>query len=143
MSQASHSSHKHIGHPSPHRLRVGLFPLVISLLGAPGAWIIQMLGSEVLAGNGCIHQGFAARHLMMCLYALSITCFFIGTFSCITAWVSWLKAKHELEGESKHVMNIGEGRTRFLVLLGVFSSLIFIIAILFTGSALVLVAPCV
>jgi hypothetical protein len=131
-----------IAHPAPDREQLGAWRLGICLFGAPGAWIAQMLGSEILTGNGCKNDHWFGAHLFSFLTALDLACFIAGVASCLTAWRVWQKTRHENEGEGHHLMNSGEGRTRFLALLGCFSSLIFITAILFTSSALLLVSSC-
>ncbi|HEY7986115.1 MAG TPA: hypothetical protein VIE17_04220, partial [Methylophilaceae bacterium] len=55
---------------------------------------------------------------------------------------SWLKTRHELEGSADHILEVGEGRSRFLAISGLLTSAGFIIAFLFFSSTLLIAPVC-
>jgi hypothetical protein len=50
--------------------------------------------------------------------------------------------RHEQPGDPERAVDAGEGRTRFLVILSALSSLLFLISIVFTFLAFIMVPPC-
>ena len=134
-------------HPSPHRHKVSWLRLVIGLFGAPTAWAAQIIFSQMLASYACYphHHPINAplwNWLEPALVIISLCCFLFGSFSAYTAWVGWQKSKHERGGKSSEAIQTGEGRTRFLTLIGAMVSLLFMITMFFTASAILLVHPC-
>jgi hypothetical protein len=110
----------------------------VSLLGAPAFWIVQMSLSEPLAANACYpHQLPLStprwEGLVGLLTIISLLCLIAGLASGVVACHSWLKVQDEKPGN---------GRNRFLAHLGLFSSFIFIIALLLTTCGNLLVLPC-
>jgi hypothetical protein len=67
-----------------------------------------------------------------------------GLFSGYVAWNLWRQASHppSVTGAGEQALNVDGGQTRFLARLGTMSSFVFIIAILFTACAVLLVPPC-
>lgn len=124
---------------------------LLALFGAPAAWVIQMSLSEPIAAYTCYpHQVPLSAPLWVNLPAIlatiSLTCLAGGLLSGYVAWHLWRQAEnHRLAGTGKggNVLEVdGGGQTRFLAMLGILSSFVFIIAILFTSCAVLLVSPC-
>lgn len=121
----------------------------LGIFGAPLAWIIQMSLSEPIAAYACYpHQVPLAAplwaELPLILAAISSACLAAGLFSGYIAWGSWQRIGYSLAGALKetHIIEVDEGQTRFLAMVGIMSSFLFIVAILFTGCAVLLVSPC-
>jgi hypothetical protein len=136
-----------VKHPAPERRKVGWLRQLIGLFGAPTAWALQMSLSEILSSHACYpHQAPLDSPILSWLHpalsAVSLACFAAAFFSGYTAWRSWRRSHLEAKGEKTHTIDIGEGRTRFLALLGAYSSGLFLIAIFFTAFAVLLVSPC-
>lgn len=132
-----------ITHPVPHRHRVGLLALGFGLAGAPLAWNIALLAGTALSGYQCfprylplalpLWSGTRALLLAMCVVALVI-----GIAAALVAWRSWRRTR-EVQPGSAHS---GEGRTCFMALCGLLCSGLFLVALLFTLAAIVLVPLC-
>jgi hypothetical protein len=58
------------------------------------------------------------------------------------AYRSWQATRHENDGHTGHVLETGRGRTRFLGLLGMMTSLGFVAAVLFDTVVLFTVPLC-
>ncbi|SFQ00173.1 hypothetical protein SAMN05216419_104412 [Nitrosomonas cryotolerans] len=120
------------------------FKTLLALFGAPSAWFIQVSLSEPLAAYACYpHQVPLSAplwvNLSAILIAISLICLAGGLISGHVAWNAW--GKFTQFDANKEVKN-DEGQTKFLAMLGVMSSFIFIVAILFTTCAVLLVSPC-
>ena len=136
-----------IQHPSPQRRRVGWLRHLIGFLGAPTVWAGQMILSDSFSSYACYpHQAPLTdpmwQWLPLALAATSLASLAIGIFCFFIAWTSWKRSRHETRGASKDVIEIGEGRTRFLSLFSIYSSGIFLVAILFSAIAFLIVSPC-
>ncbi len=108
--------------------------LCIAIIGAPVAWVFQMSISEPLAADACYPHRTPLpmprwEGLTPLLMVISFVCIVVGVLSGLVAWRSWRQAWPEQP-------------LRFLALLGVMSSFIFIVAILLTTLANLLVSPC-
>lgn len=134
-------------HPAPRRENVGWRRQLIGLFGAPTAWAAQVCGSEILSSYACYPHGAPLsmplwNWLLWALAAISGICLVAAIVCAAIAWISWQRSRREAAGTAQHAMEIGEGRTRFLALTSVYSSSLFVIAIIFTICALFLVSPC-
>lgn len=121
----------------------------LGIFGAPVAWVIQMSLSEPIAAYACYpHQVPLSAplwaELPLILAAISLACLAAGLFSGYIALDSWQRTGHSLTGalQETQVIDVDEGQTRFLAMLGMMSSFLFIVAILFTSCAVLLVSPC-
>jgi len=119
---------------------------IVSLFGAPAAWVAQMSLSEPLAAYGCYpHEAPLPTPLWASLPAILITislaCLAAGLVSGYIARGLWKQAStgHAIAAGSG---SFDGGQGRFLGILGLLSSFVFIIAILFTSCAVILVSPC-
>jgi hypothetical protein len=68
-----------------------------------------------------------------------------GRRNLIGAYVSygsWRKTREEREGSHHHLMEVGEGRTRFFAFAGMFTSLIFALVIFCDTVGILLVPAC-
>jgi hypothetical protein len=55
---------------------------------------------------------------------------------------NWRKTRHEMSGSAHYLLEVGEGRTRFLAMFGVFTSGGFLIAFIFSAAMLFLIPLC-
>ncbi|MEO8126069.1 MAG: hypothetical protein ABJF23_12225 [Bryobacteraceae bacterium] len=134
-------------HPSPHRARIGVIPLWFGLGAAPLAWALQLLSSTALAGRDCFpHQNPLAEPffpgLWPVLLAISCTGITLAVAGGGVAWRNWRKTRDELPGSAHHLLDGGEGRTRFMGLSGMIASALFLIALIFGTAALFMVPLC-
>lgn len=134
-------------HPAPARHDVSLLSLVFALLGAPVAWSLQLLVNYALASHACYpHETPLATPLWTSLWpillSVSVLAIAIGTVTAVIAWRNWQKVQHEHIGEEHHLLEVGEGRTRFLAMCGLLTSGMFLLALVFTTINLWLVPLC-
>ena len=130
-------------------VRVSPYRTLVALFGAPAAWVAQMNLSEPLAAYACYPHLVPLSaplwaDLSAILVAISLICLAGGLLSGYVAWNLWRQANYRLAIIRKggHVFEVEGGQTRFLAILGMMSSFIFIAAILFTCCAVFLVSPC-
>lgn len=136
-------------HCASYHSSMSTYRILLALLGAPIAWVTQMSLSETLAAYGCYpHQVPLSAPLWVdlpaILAAISMICLSAGLISGYVAWGSWRRTSHRFAGTETagSVFEVDGGQTRFLAILGIMSSFVFIVAILFTGCAVLLVPLC-
>lgn len=136
----------HLGLP---RSSLSIFRTLLALFGAPLFWVAQMSLSEPLAAYACYpHQvplpAPLWADLSVILAMISLICLAGGLLSGYVAWTLWRQASPRpgVTGAGEHALDVDGGQTRFLARLGTMSSFVFIVAILFTGCAVLLVPPC-
>jgi hypothetical protein len=136
------AAHQASYHRPMSRIWLGIF-------GAPVAWVIQMSLIEPIAAYTCYpHQVPLSAPLWadlpFILATISLACLAGGLFSGYIALDSWRRTGDSLTGalQETQIIEVDEGQTRFLAMLGMMSSFLFIVAILFTSCAVLLVSPC-
>lgn len=135
------------GHPAPHANRVGILRLLLLLAGAPIAWSVQIVAGYGAAAYACYPDRFSLPapvlpHLHAALVTLSVAAIAVSLLCALLAYRSWRATRHEFEGDHHHLLEVGEGRTRFMSMCALINSILFAIALVLTTSVLVLVAPC-
>jgi hypothetical protein len=134
-------------HPGQHRDRVSLTALFFGLFGSPIAWSGNLMVTYGIATHACypgpsplddvIHGFGFAWPLMIVCYVLALAiCAAAGAVS----YRSWLITGEEMHGHVHHLMEKGEGRTRYLALIGMAFSVIFFAAVLF-GALIFAIEP--
>jgi hypothetical protein len=145
MAEATHQAAS-VRHPAPHRDRVALAELGFSLAAAPLAWGAQLVLSYGLASHVCFGgsapRGGQAAHwtaAMSLLLATQLVALAIALIGAAMAYRLWRATRREVSDEPHEMIEAGRGRTRFLALWGLMTSLGFAGAILFgvIGSLLV------
>lgn len=136
-----------VAHPAPHRDRVSLWALAFALVGAPCAWAIQFTAGFALGSIACFPGGSPLEApewtgLRPLLWSIEAGAVAIGIAALAVAWRAWRRTQGEVLGSAHTLLEVGEGRTRFLALCGLLASGIFLIALVFNGQALLLVRTC-
>ncbi|MBI1361107.1 MAG: hypothetical protein GC155_12600 [Alphaproteobacteria bacterium] len=134
-------------HPSPHRARASLVRLIYGLVGAPLAWAVSEVASSTLAQEACFPKteplaspAFAGAHLLQ-MVILGVA-FLISASAAWIAYASWRRTREEAEGDTHVMLAAGEGRSRFMALAGLLTSIGFFIGMLFSIPALIFVPAC-
>lgn len=126
-------------HPAPQRATVGVTALSFGILGAPAAWILQELISytytSTLCNIGDLQNALpgAASPLVG---TISVIAMVFAIAAGVTALRSWRKTRDEQSGSSHHLLEVREGRTRFLAMCGLLTSAGFLIALIFSAAVL-------
>lgn len=131
------------GHPAPHRNRVSL-PVLFASVGVPPlAWMAHLYLNYAFASASCAaashREGVSAWTALFVIDALCIAAVAVALFSARRAW-RMSRAEHA--GEEGDAVEVGEGRTRFLAIVGVLSGAIFIAALVFDIPVLLAVTTC-
>jgi hypothetical protein len=142
----SGSSATMVGHPAPHRHRVHLAFLIFGAFIGPVAWGVHLLTNSAIAGQVCypgpvprLDSLPSLRLLLASSGAIAIVLALIGTY---VSYRSWRTTREEREGSHHHLMEVGEGRTRFLAFAGLFTSLVFALVIFCDTIGVLLVPAC-
>ncbi|MGQ9366397.1 hypothetical protein [Azospirillum sp. ST 5-10] len=132
---AQHGARFDIGHPAPERHKAGPWLLFVTLFGAPLAWTLQLLVNSSIAGLACLTGTGARADVARWAWADPVIVA-VNLVALVAAGVAFLVALRSLRlthGEEAHrsggVMDAGEGRTRVLAIWGLWSSVLFFLAI--------------
>jgi hypothetical protein len=122
-----------IGHPAPHRGRVGLGTLMLALLGAPAAWSLQHLALYAVASLACSGelQGAAQAWLSWVLPLINLAALLAAALATALAVRILRRTGGEHADRAGGMMYAGEGRTRFLAIWGIWIGVVFMLAIAF------------
>ena len=134
-------------HPSPHRDRVSPWAMWFCILGAPVAWSVQQLVNAPLFAHGCYPKDAPlASPIWSNAGSVALTVELIAIAVCVVAgllaWRNWDRTRGEKEGSGHHLMEAGDGRTRFMAMVGLICSGLFLLATIFATGLLYLVQPC-
>ena len=143
-------------HPAPARGHVAPAALWFGIFGGPAAWTIQTLVDLPLASHACfprleplarpVLHGMQGIVLVVSLLAVAVS-----IAAGLVAWRSWSRTRAEQqEGAGKGsdhdhpsaLLETGEGRTRFMALCGVLTSIVFVVVTAAQLATVMLVAPC-
>jgi hypothetical protein len=145
------------GHPAPERGNVPMWTLWFGFLCAPLGWALQTLANTAIAAHGC-YPGLSPLDAPMTgamrgiLFVISIVAIIAAVAALAVSFSTWSRTRSEHQKESgrgvrRHerstaALETGEGRTRFMALSGVLTSIVFLIVILAHTAAVFVVTPC-
>lgn len=132
-------------HPAPARHQASLGSLCFSLAAPPVAWSVQSIAGYGVSSAACF-PGDTPRmtplfaDLWPWLLAINAAALVVGVLGILFAYRNWRATRGETGGNSQHLIERGEGRTRFLAMWGLLLGSGFIVATLFS-SATLLISP--
>jgi hypothetical protein len=138
-------------HPSPARREVGPFRLLFGLLAAPLAWWAEELFSYGVASRLCRMKAAGSGQSLTVadspwFWILLAGTAVIALAGFLVALGNWRRTRGEQRREQSdgghHLLELGEGRSRFLSMCGMLTSGGFLIAFLFMLANLVLAPLC-
>jgi hypothetical protein len=132
---------------APETRRVGFLLLLFGATVAPIFWLGQLMLGYWVTAVGCYPGDHpvplaSTAPLVNALIAFDIVALLACAAGGAVSWRSWRHTRHEKEGDHSYALHTGEGRSRFLALWGMFSSLWFFGAILFNTIGSLTVPPC-
>lgn len=143
MSQA-------LPHPSPHRDRVRLLELLFGLFAGPAAWIAQMIAGYGLSSYACFPRdepyltspppGWGGEQAI--LLAINLIGLALTVAGFLVARSGWRRVREETAGGALPMLDVGEGRSRFLSICGMLASGVFAVAILFNTVTILATPAC-
>jgi len=145
------------GHPAPARGNVALWTLWFGFLGAPLGWTLQTLANTAVASHGCYPQLFPLDKPLTggmrgILFVISIVAIAAAVAALAVSFSTWRRTNSEHQEKSGNAarghdqstaaLETGEGRTRFMAMSGVLTSIVFLVVILAHTAAIFVVIPC-
>ena len=134
---AEHLAYSLAEHPAPHRERVGLAALFFGLFAAPIMWAGNFMVDYGLASYACYpgdHPLSEPQPGLAFVYWLTLAFYVLTLGVCAGAFAishrNWRMTGSEVEGHHHQLMEKGEGRTRYLGIIGTAFAVIFFIATL-------------
>jgi hypothetical protein len=136
-----------IKHPAPHRRRIGLAALFFGLAAAPAAWNAQLLISFALSAHACYPRDVPLTlpvwsGLWGLLIAIDIAGILLAIAGGLVSVRCWRLTFDEAPGSVHHLLDVGQGRTRFLAMCGILASVLFALGLLFATAADFVVPLC-
>ena len=137
-----------IGHTAP---RAGIVPLPrlwFGIFAGPAAWALQTIADYALISHFCYPDDSPLSrptfHAVRGTSVLvSVVMLFVVLLALVTAYRSWQMTRHGHENEHHELLEVGEGRGRFMALAGVLVSVVFLFAIVMNALPLVTRTVCV
>lgn len=131
---------------APETRRISFILLLFGAAAAPIFWLGQLMLGYWVTAVGCYpgdHPAAAVstQTLMNALIAFDIVALIACAAGAAISWRSWQWSK-DAKPDRHYALNIRAGRTRFLAIWGLMSSLWFFGAILFNVIASLMVPPC-
>jgi hypothetical protein len=144
----SHTDIHAISHPAPDRGRVSRRLLWYGLLGAALAFSFDELASYIIAANQCMLRAasgtpYMVRGTQPAYLGLFVLTFAIALGGAWAARASWYRTRGEHPGgPTEHVAEHGEGRTRFMAMCALLTSIGMVIGLVFLALQLVSAPLC-
>lgn len=134
-------------HPAPHRGLVSFWSVMFGACAAPIFWLGQMILGYGVSAFVCYRGDHPARiasasALRGTLIAFDVVAIAAALAGLTISFMCWRIVREEKAGGGSHAIDIGDGRTRFMALWGIMSSLWFLGAIIFSTIASVTVPIC-
>jgi hypothetical protein len=131
------------GYPRP----MSALRLLLGLFGAPAAWTLQIVLSEPLAARACYPNQAPLSEpswegWSVVMPVVSLACLVFALLSGLAALVAWRRQASETIAGRDESLRLRRGRIRFLSRLGLMSSGLFIVAVVFNTLAVLLVPLC-
>ena len=126
----------HIGHPAPGRAHTKDRWLWFGFLGGPVAWSLQLAINGSLAGLACLGDAATpdvemAGWTQPAVIVVNLAALAVAAVALIVSVLNLRKTWEAEAGEGHGVMGAGEGRTRYMSVWGIWTSLLFLCAIAF------------
>jgi hypothetical protein len=136
-----------IGHPAPLRQAVAPGLLAFAVLAAPVAWSLEVLVNLSVTSPTCYPKDHPLIAPMLTgtasvLTGVQIAVFAIGIAGAIAAAICWRRTRDEGHGDAHSLVEVGEGRTRFLAMCSIILSSVFVVAMVFTATAFAMIRLC-
>jgi hypothetical protein len=136
-------------HPAPHAGRVSSGESFFGLFAGPLAWFVQLSCGYALASQPCFREGSrtaapppALHWTWPAMVMLTIAAVAVSLVAFGVSMRAFNRTRHETEGGTHHLLEVGAGRTRFLALWGMVLGAGFALAAAITAVAFIAVPRC-
>ncbi len=132
-------------HLSSGRHQVSLTALWFGLFAAPTVWSLQLLLLYPVVVHACFPRD---RPLSVPLLStpvvllVSVVALAVAAAAGLIALRSWRSTRAEHHAGEEHLLETGEGRSRFMALGGMLLSGLFLFGIVMNGLPFLLLRPC-
>ena len=136
-----------IDHPAPHRDRIGMVNLFFGIIAAPAAWSLQELLSAALTGHACFPGATSLTVPLWVglrgeLVTIDVVAIILVTAAILVSIRSWKRVRDERSGSGHQLLDVGEGRTRFMAMVGILSSSLFLVGVIFAAAGGLFLPTC-
>lgn len=143
----THASATNVSAPAPSAGPIPTAALWFGLFGAPALWSLQLVTNAALVSHSCFPKSEplatpVAGSMWGVALLASIVAAVIAAGAGATAWRSWQRTREEHHGGEETLLEVGEGRTRFMAVAGMLLSTVFLFGIVMNALPLFLVPPC-
>jgi hypothetical protein len=134
-------------HPAPRRGIVPLPRLMFGIFGAPAAWALQTIVNYGVVSHFCYPGDAPVRSptfggVRGVAVLVSAAALLVVLLALVTAYRSWSATRHGHHQEHHELLEIGEGRARFMAFAGVLLSAVFLFAVLMNALPLITNTVC-
>ena len=133
-------------HPSPHRTRISAAALLFTLAIGPAAWVLQQTLSYGVTSHVCFPfdapvapTASTWSWLWPAILAASVAFLLLALGGVWIALGAWRATRDEKGGV---LLDVGEGRSRFLAVCGLLAGSLFCLAIVFDMAVAVSLPSC-
>lgn len=126
------------------RHRPGRWAMLFGLFGAGLMWSIHSGLGEAVVAQTCHRYAMAAHvpgWLMPSIYGMTALAVSVGAAGLATAWRNWRLTRIRPDAK-RHALDNDAGRNRFLAMVSLLFSLLFVAGLGAASLAVLLVSPC-
>ena len=143
----SGAMHPAAGHPAPRRHLASLAVLWFGFFGAPLAWSVQELVNTPVVAHACYPRTEPLRSPLFpgasaFAVAVSVVTALAALAALLTALRTWRTVRRGHEHEESALLEVGEGRTRFMALAGILLGVVFLLGIVMHTIPILMLPPC-
>jgi hypothetical protein len=134
-------------HPAPRRASVSQWRLWFGLFGGPAAWSVQMIANYALDAHSCFPRETPLTSpifdpVRIVTAAVAAAMLVISLASLWVAYDAWQRTRDGGHREHRELLEVGEGRARFMAFAGVLLSSIFAFGVLMNAIPIVALPAC-
>jgi hypothetical protein len=133
-------------HPAPHRANINFGLLAAALIATPAMWGIRLVVNYGIDSHYCFPGARRSDALpgwaWPTLLGIDLLAIVVALAAALISLRSWRQSREEFAASSGPLIEIGEGRTRFLALWGLMTSLGFLGALGFDLVTLWITPAC-
>ena len=134
-------------HPAAARSSLSLSALWFGMLAAPLAWSTEELVGYFIASRVCnMKSSVGAMSVALTtspwFAGLSFVTYVVAFAGLWIAIANWRRTREEHGGSGHHLLELGEGRTRFMSMWGLLASIAAVIGLVFITTQMVAAPLC-
>lgn len=119
-------------HPAPQRHDVNRWWMWVCLALPPAVWFLQLTLANVLTSQACFPADMPLQQPRMNVVPWVVGCDLVVLVAALAGgfvgWRNWQRTAGEKPGGGHHLLESGDGRTRFMAMSGMLTSGIVLVA---------------